>query len=53
LTLEVTSAKLPKRSWIKIGQIRTLSVQRLGGKMGRLSPEELQRLVEGLNEIVG
>ena len=53
LTLEVTSAKLPKRSWIKIGQIRTLSVERLGGKLGRLSPEELQRLVEGLNEIVG
>ena len=53
LTLEVTSTKLPKRSWIKIGQIRTLSVERLGEKLGRLSPEELQRLVEGLNEIVG
>lgn len=53
LTLEVTSTKMPKRSWIKIGQIRTLSVERLGEKLGRLSPEELQRLVEGLNEIVG
>jgi mRNA interferase MazF len=53
LTLEVISTKLPKRSWIKIGQIRTLSVERLGKKLGRLSPEELQRLVEGLNEIVG
>ncbi|MBV8546203.1 MAG: type II toxin-antitoxin system PemK/MazF family toxin [Acidobacteria bacterium] len=52
LTLEVTSVKLPKRSWIKIGQIRTLSVERLGRKLGRLSNEELQRLVEGLNEIV-
>jgi mRNA interferase MazF len=52
LTLEVTSAKLPKRSWIKIGQIRTLSVARLGTKLGRVSAEELQRLVEGLNEIV-
>lgn len=53
LTLEVTSTKLPKRSWIKIGQIRTLSVERLREKLGRLSPEELQRMVEGLNEIVG
>jgi len=53
LTLELASAKLPKRSWIKIGQIRTLSVERLGTKLGRLSAEELQRLVEGLNEIVG
>jgi mRNA interferase MazF len=52
LTLELTSAKLPKRSWVKIGQIRTLSVERLGPKLGRLSAEELQRLVEGLNEIV-
>jgi mRNA interferase MazF len=53
LTLAVTSVKLPKRSWIKIGQVRTLSVERLGRKLGRLSAEELQRLIEGLNEIVG
>jgi mRNA interferase MazF len=53
LTLEVTSAKLPKRSWVKISQIRTLSVQRIGRKLGQLAPEELERLIEGLNEIVG
>jgi mRNA interferase MazF len=52
LTMEITSAKLPKRSWVKISQIRTLSVERIGRKLGRLSPEELDRLVEGLNEIV-
>ncbi len=53
LTLEISSAKLPKRSWVKISQIRTLSTERLGKKLGRLSPEELRRLIEGLNEIVG
>ncbi|HEY7315824.1 MAG TPA: type II toxin-antitoxin system PemK/MazF family toxin [Gemmataceae bacterium] len=53
LTLELTSVKLPKRSWVKISQIRTLSVQRLGKKVGQVSPEELDRLIEGLNEIVG
>ena len=53
LTLEITSAKLPKRSWAKMSQVRTLSVERLGRKLGRLSAEELQRIVEGLNEIVG
>jgi mRNA interferase MazF len=53
LTLEITSTKLPKRSWAKISQVRTLSVARLGRKIGRLSAEELQRIVEGLNEIVG
>jgi mRNA interferase MazF len=53
LTLELSSVKLPKRSWVKISQIRTLSVQRLGKKIGQTSPEELDRLIEGLNEIVG
>src|SRR5437764_11782872 len=53
LTLELTSVKLPKRSWVKIGQIRTLSVERFGKKVGNVSPEEMERLIEGLNEIVG
>jgi mRNA interferase MazF len=53
LTLELTGAKLPKRSWVKISQVRTLSVQRLGKKIGQVSAEELDRLIEGLNEIVG
>jgi len=53
LTLEITSAKLPKRSWVKIAQIRTLSVERLDGKIGRISPEELARIIEGLKEIIG
>lgn len=52
LTLEITSAKLPKRSWARIGQIRTLSIERLGKKLGRIAPEELERIVEGLNEII-
>jgi mRNA interferase MazF len=53
LSLEIMSVKLPKRSWAKISQIRTLSIERLGKKLGRLSPEELQRIVEGLNEVLG
>lgn len=53
LTLELSSEKLPKRSWIKISQIRTLSVARLSGRMGQASPEELDRIIDGLNEIVG
>jgi mRNA interferase MazF len=53
LTMEVTSVTLPKQSWVKIGQVRTLSTRRLGKKLGQLSAEELDRLIEGLNEIVG
>jgi mRNA interferase MazF len=53
LTLELSSKSLPKHSWVKIGQIRTLSVERLGKKIGSASPEELDQVIEGLNEIVG
>jgi mRNA interferase MazF len=53
LTLEVRAAGLPKRSWVKIGQIRTLSTERIGRRLARASDEELARIIEGLNEIVG
>jgi mRNA interferase MazF len=53
LTLELASSRLPKQSWVKISQIRTLSVKRLGKRLGRVSPEELELVIEGLNEIVG
>jgi mRNA interferase MazF len=53
LTHEVQQSKLPKRSWVKISQIRTLSTERIGKKIGSLGPEELAHVVEGLNEIIG
>ncbi len=53
LTLEITSVTLPKRSWVKISQIRTLSTERLSSKLGQVSPEELDQIIDGLNEIVG
>ena len=53
LTLELRSASFPKRSWVKIGQIRTLSTTRLGKRLARLSPEELASVLDGLNEILG
>jgi mRNA interferase MazF len=46
------TGNLPKRSWAKISQIRTLSTERMGKLIGRLSPEELAQMIEGLNEIV-
>ncbi len=53
LTLELTSHDLPKKSWVKISQIRTLAVERIGKKITDATPEELDQVVEGLNEIVG
>jgi mRNA interferase MazF len=53
LTMEITSVVLPKPTWVKISQIRTLSVERLGKKLGRVSDDEMSQIVEGLNEIIG
>lgn len=53
LTLESAARDLPKRSWIKISQIRTLSTERIGRLITRASEEELAKTIEGLNEIVG
>lgn len=53
LTMELAGNKWPKRSWVKISQIRTLSVKRLGKKLGRTSAEEVEQVIDGLNEILG
>jgi mRNA interferase MazF len=53
LTLELSGTELPKQSWVKISQIRTLSVTRLGDKLGQATPEEIELVIEGLNEIIG
>ncbi|MGH9947922.1 MAG: type II toxin-antitoxin system PemK/MazF family toxin, partial [Pyrinomonadaceae bacterium] len=52
LTLKLSDKRLPKASWVKIGQIRTLAVERLGRKIGKVTTEELDLVLEGLNEIL-
>ena len=52
LTLELKDVDLPRLSRVKISKIRTLSVERLGQKIAHLSPEFLDQLIEGLNEII-
>lgn len=53
LSMEIHSATLPRRSWVKLSQIRTLSVERIGRRIARLAPEEVGQLIAGLNEIIG
>lgn len=53
LTLELRVRGLPKQSWVKISQIRTLAVERIGKVIGRVTPEELAQVIEGLHEIIG
>ena len=52
LTLELKSSNLPKKSWLKISQIRTLSIERIGKVIGKASREELNQAIEGFNEII-
>ena len=53
LTCELHAGKFSRPSWVKIGQVRTLSTERLGAKAGRLDETEVDRIVEGLLDIIG
>jgi mRNA interferase MazF len=53
LTLELSGSNLPKKSWAKISQIRTLSTKRIGKRIASASTEELASIIDGLNEIIG
>jgi len=52
LTYELPDSQLPKQSWVKISQIRTLSVLRIKEKLSQVRPEELYQIIDGLNEII-
>lgn len=53
LTLELTCPDLPKRSWVKIGQIRTLSTERIGTRIAEVDTSTLSQILEGLGELLG
>ncbi|MFP5406568.1 MAG: type II toxin-antitoxin system PemK/MazF family toxin [Gammaproteobacteria bacterium] len=53
LTLEIGTTQPQKRAWVKVSQIRTLAVERIGRRIGRVTAEELARVIDGLNEIIG
>ena len=53
LTLALRSPELPRQSWVKISQIRTLAVERIGERLAYVTPEEILQVIEGLNEIIG
>jgi mRNA interferase MazF len=53
LTLELPAEMLPKHSWVKISQIRTISVDRLGKRIAALDAGALDQLIDGLLELIG
>ncbi len=44
---------LPKPSWVKIPQIRLLSVKRIGSYIATISEEDMDQILKGLNSICG
>ena len=53
LTYTLPEKLLPKPSWVKISQIRTLSTERLSHRIAHLEETEINRIVDGLLDIVG
>lgn len=53
LTMALPAGMLPESSWVKISQIRTISVDRLGKRIATLDPEKVGQLVDGLLELIG
>lgn len=53
LTFDLREGTLPKSSWVKISQVRTISLDRLGKRIGSVSVEDLNQIVDGLIELVG
>lgn len=52
LVIELDPQHLPKKSWLKIAQIRTLAVERIGKRLAKATPEEMEQAIAGLNEII-
>ena len=53
VTYALPDQLLPKQSWVKIGQIRTLAVERLGRRICRLGEEEMVQIIGGFLELIG
>jgi len=52
LVHELRSGRLPRQSWVKTSQVRTISLERLGQRSGAVEPDELAQVVEGLIELI-
>jgi len=52
LALALPQDCLPKDSWVKISRVRTISVDRIGKRLGEVDPEDLAQIVGGLLELI-
>lgn len=52
LTWKLPEGMLPRPSWVKISQVRTLSADRLGGRIGQIGEREADELIRGLLQLI-
>jgi len=52
LTFKIASISLPKPSWVKLSQIRTISIERLGKCIGKIGEKELSEIIEGVTALI-
>jgi mRNA interferase MazF len=53
LVYKLPNDLLPKPSWVKISQIRTLSTDRLGDFVVKVNEEDLEQILSGFDRLVG
>ena len=53
LVLELDCQSLPKRSWVKTTQIRTISNDRLGDYIGQINITQMNEILAAINDLIG
>jgi mRNA interferase MazF len=48
----VPAGVLPKDSWVKVSQVRTLSTERLRSRVARLEDHQIRDIVDGLLQLI-
>ncbi|MGH2461924.1 MAG: type II toxin-antitoxin system PemK/MazF family toxin [Chloroflexota bacterium] len=52
LTFRLANGTLPRESWVKLAQIRTLATERLGPPLGTASPADVDQIVAGVDQLI-
>jgi hypothetical protein len=52
LSLQLPDDCLPRPSWVKISQVRTIPTERIGRRIGEVAVAELNQIIEGLTELM-
>ena len=53
LVLELDCPSLPKRSWVKITQIRTISNERIRDYIGQINASQINEIRDAINDLIG